>query len=90
MASRPSHWETRTRCGQVEGAPLEKNVVERAVQRCIRPRHHALFSTQEHRGSRARVLTSLMATCLSAGVNGLDALVALHEPRAEVCADPAA
>ena len=36
------------------------------------------------------VLTSLIATCLYAGVNAVEYLVALQEHRGEVCAAPAA
>jgi transposase len=36
------------------------------------------------------VLTSLIATCVYAGVNAVEYLVALQEHRAEVFADPAA
>ena len=36
------------------------------------------------------VLTSLIATCLYAGVNAVEYLVALQEHRSKVCADPAA
>ena len=90
MTSRQSSWETRTRFVQVEGAPLEHNVVERAWKLCIRQRHNALCYKHEHSASSASVLTSLMATCLDAGVNGLDSLVALQAHRAEVCADPSA
>jgi hypothetical protein len=36
------------------------------------------------------VLTSLIATCLQAGVNAVDYLVALQENRREVFANPAA
>jgi transposase len=36
------------------------------------------------------VLTSLIATCLYAGVNAVEYLVALQEHRREVCVDPAA
>jgi hypothetical protein len=38
----------------------------------------------------ASLLTSLIATCLHAGVNALEYLVALQEHRAEVFGDPAA
>ncbi len=38
----------------------------------------------------ASVLTSLIATCLHAGVNAFAYLVALQDHRAEVLADPAA
>jgi transposase len=86
----PTPWETRTRFVSVAGAPLDNNVVERALKLLIRQRQHSLFSKTAYSASIARVLTSLIATCLDAGVNVLDSLVALQEHRAEVFADPAA
>jgi hypothetical protein len=65
-------------------------VVERAWKLCIRQRPNSLFSKHEPRADSASVRTSLMATCIDAGGNGLDALVALQAHRAEVCADPSA
>ena len=72
------------------GAPLDNNTVERALKRFIRQRKNSLFYATEYSASIASVLTSLMATCLYAGVNTLEYLVALQEHRAEVFADPAA
>jgi hypothetical protein len=90
MAYMQSHWETLTRFLQVEGAPLDNNVVERALKLFIRQRHNSLFYKNEHSAYIASVLTSLIATCIYAGVNVLDYLVALQEHRAEVFADPSA
>jgi hypothetical protein len=56
----------------------------------MRQRKHSLFSKTESSASLASVRTSLMATCLHAGVNALDALVALHGHRQEVFAAPEA
>ena len=56
----------------------------------MRQRQHSLFYKTEHSASIASVLTSLMATCLQAGVNALEYLVALHEHRTEVFAAPEA
>jgi hypothetical protein len=56
----------------------------------LRQRHNSLFYKNEHSASLASVLTSLIATCLYAGVNVLDSLVALQEHRAEVFAEPSA
>ena len=84
------HWETLTRCVQVEGAPLDNNLVERALKLFIRQRKNSLFFATEHSAYIASVLTSLIATCLHAGVNALEYLVALQEHRAEVFAHPAA
>jgi hypothetical protein len=44
----------------------------------------------EHSAYIASVLTSLIATCLYAGVNAVEYLVALQEHRHEVFADQAA
>jgi hypothetical protein len=64
--------------------------VERALKLFIRQRKNSLFYKTEHSAYIASVLTSLIATCLHAGVNALEYLVALQEHRAEVFADPAA
>jgi hypothetical protein len=84
------HWETLTRFVQVEGAPLDNNAVERALKLFIRQRKNSLFYATEHSAYIASILTSLIATCLHAGVNALEYLVALQEHRAEVFAAPAA
>jgi transposase len=90
MASRQTHWETLTRFVSVAGAPLDNNVVERALKLCIRQRKNSLFYQTDYSASIASVLTSLIATCIYAGINVLDSLVALQEHRAEVFADPSA
>ena len=84
------HWETLTRFLTVPGAPLENNLAERALKLFIRQRKNSLFYRTEHSAYIASVLTSLIATCLHAGVNAFAYLVALQEHRAEVVAHPAA
>ena len=90
MASMPHHWTTLRRFLQLAGAPLDHNVVARALQLFIRQRPNALCSPREHSASIASVLTRLIAPCLYAGGNVLDYFVALHKHRAEVLAAPAA
>jgi hypothetical protein len=85
-----THWQTLTRFLSVKGAPLDNNLAERLLKLCIRQRKNALFYTTPHSASIASVLTSLMATCIYAGVTAVDYLVALQAHRREVCADPAA
>jgi hypothetical protein len=85
-----AHWVTLTRFLSIPGAPLDNNLVERALKLFIRQRKNSLFFATEHSAYIASVLTSLIATCLSAGVNALDYLVALQEYRREVCRAPAA
>lgn len=83
-----AHWESLTRFLQVPGAPLDNNLVERALKLFIRGRKNSLFFATEHSAYIGSVLTSLIATCLHAGVNALDYLVALQENRREVFANP--
>jgi hypothetical protein len=85
-----AHWEMLTRFVSIPGAPLDNNLVERALKLFIRQRKNSLFYRTEHSAYIASVLTSVIATCLYAGVNALEYLVALQEHRAEVFADPAA
>ena len=84
------HWETLTRFLEVAGAPLDNNVVERALKLFIRQRKNSLFFATEHSATIASVLTSLIATCIQSGVNAIDYLVALQEHRAAVFANPEA
>ena len=69
---------------------LDNNLAERALKLCIRQRKNSLFYATEHSAYIASVLTSIMATCIQAGVNALDYLVALQEHRPEVRANPSA
>jgi hypothetical protein len=85
-----NHWQTLTRFLQVEQAPLENNIVERALKLAIRQRKNSLFYATDYSAFIASMLTSLIATCLHAGVNALEYLVALQEHRAAVFRDPAA
>jgi transposase len=84
------HWETLTRFLQHPGAPLENNVAERALKLMIRQRTNSLFYATEHSAYIASILTSVIATCVQAGVNAVDYLVALQEHRQEVFANPRA
>ena len=90
IAYMQTHWETLTRFLSIPGAPLDNNLVERALKLFIRQRKNSLFYRTEHSAYIASVLTSLIATCVYAGVNAVDYLVALQEHRREVFADPAA
>ena len=85
-----TYWETLTRFLHIEQAPLDNNLVERALKLFIRQRKNSLFYKSEHSAHIASVLTSLILTCIYAGVNAFEYLVALQEHRAEVFADPEA
>ena len=84
------HWPTLTRFLTVPGAPLDNNVAERALKLCIRQRKNSLFYATEHSAYIASILTSVIATCLQAGVNALEYLVAVQEHRQEVFTNPSA
>jgi transposase len=84
------HWETLTRFVTVPGAPLDNNTAERALKLGIRQRKNSLFYATEHSAYIASLLTSVIATCLQAGVNALDYLVAVQEHRQEIFANPGA
>lgn len=90
IAYMQGHWATLTRFLETAGAPLDNNLVERALKLFIRQRNNSLFYRTEYSAYIASVLTSLIATCLHAGVNALEYLVALQEHRREVFAEPAA
>ena len=90
ISSMQGHWETLTRFLEVPGAPLDNNLVESTLKLFIRQRKNSLFFATEHSAYIGSVLTSLIATCLHAGVNAVDYLVALQEHRREVVADPGA
>jgi hypothetical protein len=74
---------------RVLGAPLENNTAERALKLIIRQRQNSLFYATPHSAYIASLLTSLIATCVQAGVNAMDYLVALQENRSAVFANPA-
>jgi hypothetical protein len=85
-----NHWQTLTQFLRVEGAPLDSNTVERALKVIIRQRKNSLFYASPHSAQVASILTSLIATCVQAGVNALDYLVALQTHRPAVFRQPAA
>jgi transposase len=84
------HWDTLTQIVQGPGAPLDNNGAERALKLWIRPRTTSRFSATEHSAYVARILTRVIAPCVQAGVKALDYLVALHEQRPAVFANPRA
>ena len=84
------HWANLTRFLDVSGAPLDNNTAERALKLAIRQRKNSLFYATDSSAYIASLLTSLIATCLHAGVNALAYLVALQEHRTAVFGDPAA
>jgi len=83
-----THWDNLTRFLSIPGAPLDNNLVERALKLFIGQRQNSLFYRSEHSAYVASMLTSLIATCLYAGVNALAYLVALQDNRHAVFVHP--
>jgi hypothetical protein len=90
IAYMQNHWTTLTRFLSIPGAPLDNNLVERVLKLFIRQRKNSLFYKTEYSAYVASMLTSLIVTCIYAGINVLDYLEVLQEHRAEVFADPSA
>ncbi len=62
----------------------------RALKLAIRQRKNSLFYATEHSAYIASILTSVIATCVQAGVNALEYLVAVQDHRPQVFANPGA
>ncbi len=84
-----SHWQTLTQFLRVSGAPLDNNTAERALKLIIRQRKNSLFYQNDYSAYVASLLTSLIATCVQAGVNAMEYFVALQDNRAAVFVNPA-
>jgi len=84
-----SHWTTLTQFLRVPAAPLDNNTAERALKLIIRQRKNSLFYHNDFSAYVGSLLTSLIATCVQAGVNAMAYLVSLQENRAAVFANPA-
>lgn len=85
-----NHWSKLTRFLTVPGAPLDNNLVERALKLMIRQRGASVFFASVHSATVGSMLASLFATAAAAGVNVLDYLVALQQHRSAVFQNPAA
>lgn len=83
------HWKALRRFLIVPGAPLDNNIVERALKIPIRVRKAAMFYKTEHGARISAILTSLIQTTALAGENPFDYLVALQEYKSLVFKDPA-
>ena len=83
------HWDKLTRFLTVPGAPIDNNIVERALKIAIRNRKNAMFYKTLHGATIGNILTSLIETARLSGVNPVDYLVALQENKSAVHKNPA-
>jgi hypothetical protein len=88
MAYLVNHWPELTKFLSVSGAHLDNNVVERALKLAIRSRKNSMFHRTRHGAYVASLMTSLIATCESAGKNPIDYLTALQEHKSSVFRQP--
>lgn len=72
-----NHWTGLSRFLTVAGAPLDNNVVERALRMVVLHRKNALFYKTEHGAAVGDILMSLIETCRMNSVSAWDYLVAL-------------
>jgi transposase len=72
------HWTTLTRFLQVAGAPLDNNLVERALKKAILHRKAALFYKTPNGAHVGDLFMSAIHTCELNGVNAFEYLVELQ------------
>ncbi|MEO9204352.1 MAG: transposase [Gammaproteobacteria bacterium] len=82
------HWNELTQFLRIAGAPLDNNVLERALKSPIRGRRTWLFYKTEYGAMIGGVLTSVIYTCALAGINPLDYLIALQEHKSQIVKEP--
>ncbi len=83
-----AHWEKLTRFLHVAGAPLDNNLVERALKKSILHRKNSLFYKTERGASIGDTLMSLVYTCQLRGEDPFRYLTELQRHAAELAAKP--
>ena len=84
------HWDRLTLFLHQAGAPLDSNIVERALKRTILHRKNSLFYKTENGAEVGDLFMSLIHTCELNGVNPFDYLTELQKHAAELARDPPA
>lgn len=82
------NWEKLTKFLTIAGAPIDNNEAERRLKIPIRTRKNSLFYFNLHGALIGSVLTSIIATCLAAGVNAIKYLRELQKNRRKVLEAP--
>lgn len=82
------HWEKLTRFLTVAGAPIDNNIVERALKVAIRNRKSSMFYRTVYSAGIGGMLTSLIYTCHLANQNPHKYLIALQIHQTKVLANP--
>jgi len=84
-----NHWTKLTLFLQQPGAPIDNNIVERALKRAILNRKNALFYKSVNGAGVGDLFMSLIHTCELNGANPLDYLTELQRHSAELSVHPA-
>ena len=82
------HYERLTGFCRYEDARLDNNAMERHLKLIVRNRKNALYFKTAAGAAIGDVITSIIATCASAGVNVLDYLNAVQRHQDAVKASP--
>lgn len=82
------HWLKLTRFLTIAGAPIDNNVVERALKIAIRNRKAAMFYRTVYSAGIGGMITSLIYTCDLAKQNPHHYLIALQKHQSKVLAKP--
>ena len=82
------HWRPLTLFLRQAGAPLDNNIVERALKRVVLHRKNALFYRTLNGAQVGDLFMSLIHSCELAGVNAFDYLSQLQRHTAELAANP--
>jgi len=83
------HWRPLTLFLRVAGAPLDNNLVERALKRAVLHRKNALFYRTLNGASVGDLFMSLIHTCQLCSANSFDYLTELQRHARELAASPA-
>lgn len=84
------HWERLTLFLREAGAPLDSNLVERALKKAILHRKNSLFYKTESGAEAGDLFMSLIHTCELNGANPFDYLTELQKHAEELAKQPAA
>ncbi len=83
-----NHQIALTQFLRIPGAPLDNNILERALKMPIRIRKNSMFFATEHGAYVGSMLLSLICTCVAARQNPVEYLTALQINKARVVKEP--
>jgi transposase len=84
------HWERLTLFLRQAGAPLDSNIVERALKKCILHRKNSLFYKTANGAEVGDLFMSLIHTCELCDANPFDYLTEMQKHAEELAKNPAA